>query len=59
MQAYLERFLKLHASTIRSDEGLRAKCRELREVQRASWQSLETLFHEDLSLLGFLVHLQG
>jgi U3 small nucleolar RNA-associated protein 21 len=58
-QALLARFLKLYASQIRADARLGEQCRALCAAQRDAWRALEGLFHDDLSVLGFLAHTQG
>jgi hypothetical protein len=46
IQALLRLFLASHGETIASNEGLKDRCRKLRQAVSESWERLDGMFNE-------------
>ncbi|ETI30927.1 hypothetical protein, variant 1 [Phytophthora nicotianae CJ01A1] len=58
LQAYLNRFLKLHEELLVADPALLAQVDELGAVQQQQWQHLQKLLHNNLCLVQYLSKIQ-
>jgi hypothetical protein len=58
VQALLQRFLKLHGSTLPQYPSLLALCAQLGVVQQRVWQRLEEAFQANLALVSHLAQIQ-
>ncbi|CAI5709122.1 unnamed protein product [Peronospora destructor] len=58
LQAYLNRFLKLHEELLVADPTLLAQVDELGAVQQQQWQHLQKLLHNNLCLVQYLSKIQ-
>ncbi|CAI5719155.1 unnamed protein product [Hyaloperonospora brassicae] len=58
LQAYLNRFLKLHEELLVADPALLAQADELGGVQQQQWQHLQKLLHNNLCLVQYLSKIQ-
>ncbi|KAF1784390.1 Porphobilinogen deaminase, dipyrromethane cofactor binding site [Phytophthora cactorum] len=58
LQAYLNRFLKLHEELLVADSALLAQVDELGAVQQQQWQHLQKLLHNNLCLVQYLSKIQ-
>ncbi|CAI5719104.1 unnamed protein product [Hyaloperonospora brassicae] len=58
LQAYLNRFLKLHEELLVADPVLLAQADELGGVQQQQWQHLQKLLHNNLCLVQYLSKIQ-
>ncbi|RLN46233.1 hypothetical protein BBJ29_007619 [Phytophthora kernoviae] len=58
LQAYLNRFLKLHEELLVSNPKLLAQVDELGAVQQQQWQHLQKLLHNNLCLVQYLSKIQ-
>ena len=58
VQAILNRFLKVHGSSVANYPPLLALCARLSEVQHRVWQRLEQSFQANLALVSHLAQIQ-
>jgi U3 small nucleolar RNA-associated protein 21 len=58
VQAVMSVFLKVHADVLAQDEQLVGLSRELKEHQEASWNKLQSLFHQNLCLITYFSNIQ-
>ncbi|TDH74233.1 hypothetical protein CCR75_001471 [Bremia lactucae] len=58
LQAYLNRFLKLHEDLLVANPALLAQVDELGVVQQQQWQHLQKLLHNNLCLVQYLSRIQ-
>ncbi|KAL3664877.1 hypothetical protein V7S43_010055 [Phytophthora oleae] len=58
LQAYLNRFLKLHEELLIADSALLAQVDALGSVQQQQWQHLQKLLHNNLCLVQYLSKIQ-
>ncbi|KAE9246299.1 hypothetical protein PF004_g4861 [Phytophthora fragariae] len=58
LQAYLNRFLKLHEELLVANTALLAQVDELGSVQQQQWQHLQKLLHNNLCLVQYLSKIQ-
>ncbi|RLN38104.1 hypothetical protein BBJ28_00017445 [Nothophytophthora sp. Chile5] len=58
LQAYLNRFLKLHEELLVADPALLAQVDALGAVQQQQWQHLQKLLHNNLCLVQYLSKIQ-
>ncbi|KAK1946757.1 WD repeat-containing protein 36 [Phytophthora citrophthora] len=58
LQAYLNRFLKLHEELLVADSALLAQVDALGSVQQQQWQHLQKLLHNNLCLVQYLSKIQ-
>ncbi|CAI5717329.1 unnamed protein product [Peronospora effusa] len=58
LQAYLNRFLKLHEELLVAEPTLLAQVDELGAVQQQQWQHLQKLLHNNLCLVQYLSKIQ-
>ncbi|KAG1703419.1 hypothetical protein DVH05_007367 [Phytophthora capsici] len=58
LQAYLNRFLKLHEELLVTDSALLAQVDALGSVQQQQWQHLQKLLHNNLCLVQYLSKIQ-
>jgi U3 small nucleolar RNA-associated protein 21 len=58
LQAYLNRFLKLHEELLVANPTLLAQVDELGAVQQQQWQHLQKLLHNNLCLVQYLSKIQ-
>ncbi|GMF40092.1 unnamed protein product [Phytophthora fragariaefolia] len=58
LQAYLNRFLKLHEELLVADAVLLAQVDELGSLQQQQWQHLQKLLHNNLCLVQYLSKIQ-
>ena len=58
LQAYLNRFLKLHEELLVAEPVLLAQADELGGVQQQQWQHLQKLLHNNLCLVQYLSKIQ-
>uniref|UniRef100_M4BPC9 Small-subunit processome Utp21 domain-containing protein n=1 Tax=Hyaloperonospora arabidopsidis (strain Emoy2) TaxID=559515 RepID=M4BPC9_HYAAE len=58
LQAYLNRFLKLHEEVLVVDPVLLAQADKLGAVQQQQWQHLQKLLHNNLCLVQYLSKIQ-
>ncbi|KAL7686337.1 putative small-subunit processome, Utp21, WD40-repeat-containing domain-containing protein [Plasmopara halstedii] len=58
LQAYLNRFLKLHEDLLVADPALLAQADALGTIQQQQWQHLQKLLHNNLCLVQYLSKIQ-
>lgn len=58
LQAYLNRFLKLHEDLLVGDAGLLAQVDELCTLQQQQWEHLQKLLHNNLCLVQYFSKIQ-
>lgn len=58
LQAYLNRFLKLHEQLLAADAELLARAQDVYDVQRAQWEHLQQLLHNNLCLVQYFSKIQ-
>ncbi|TYZ62185.1 hypothetical protein PybrP1_004937 [[Pythium] brassicae (nom. inval.)] len=58
LQAYLNRFLKLHEDLLVGDAGLLAQVEELCGLQQQQWEHLQKLLHNNLCLVQYFSKIQ-
>lgn len=58
LQAYLNRFLKLHEDLLVADAGLLAQVEELCNLQKQQWEHLQKLLHNNLCLVQYFSKIQ-
>eukprot|EP00163_Fabomonas_tropica_P018552 TRINITY_DN32910_c0_g1_i1.p1 TRINITY_DN32910_c0_g1~~TRINITY_DN32910_c0_g1_i1.p1 ORF type:complete len:904 (-),score=197.62 TRINITY_DN32910_c0_g1_i1:61-2772(-) len=57
-QAYLHRFLQVHADIIAADPDLLSRAQDVHAAQEDSWGRLETLIQSNMCVLGYVSSIQ-